>query len=120
MLLRFAEVVSGPKVDHSLWDGILKACVGRDTIRGIETNTFNYKLALEKKLGDLQSYLKVLAEADFPSLCVNSSNSRITASNDIYVQKNQQLALLMNGYNALAVNLILNAMKVCTFVSNFT
>jgi len=88
------SIYGGPKVDHSLWDGILKDCVGRDTIRGVDLNTFNYTLALEKRADDLKAYLKIIAEADLSVL-----------------SNNQQLALLMNGYNALTVNMMLTAMK---------
>jgi len=92
----------GDSFDHSLWDEVLKSCIGRGEIQGIELNTFDYKKLVEVtegkgggKLGDkFNKYLDNLAHADIKTLSVN-----------------HQMALLMNAYNALCVSIIVRAMR---------
>mmetsp|Transcript_15415 Transcript_15415/g.24414 ORF Transcript_15415/g.24414 Transcript_15415/m.24414 type:complete len:327 (+) Transcript_15415:78-1058(+) len=91
-----AAAFKGEQVDHSAWDEILKACIGRATLNGVETNTFDYKKLVDDGvlLGKFDNYVKSLGDPKFEDLAVN-----------------QQMALLINAYNALAVNTMLKSMR---------
>ena len=83
--------------DHTLWNDILQECVASgNRIRDIPLHTFDYqKLVSDKELNEkFESYLEKLATANLESLHLN-----------------HQLALLMNAYNALCINLIVQHMK---------
>mmetsp|Transcript_18617 Transcript_18617/g.26202 ORF Transcript_18617/g.26202 Transcript_18617/m.26202 type:complete len:175 (-) Transcript_18617:1053-1577(-) len=91
------SIHKGETFDHGLWDEILKECVGEGEIRGIPLNTFDYKKLIKKTegkegklLGDkFDAYLEKLGSADLESLSTNN-----------------QIAFLMNAYNALCINII--------------
>eukprot|EP00466_Bigelowiella_natans_P015451 jgi/Bigna1/83211/fgenesh1_pg.104_\ len=96
------NIHKGEAFDHGLWDEILKECVDEGEIRGIPLNTFDYTKLVKKTegkegklLGDkLDAYLENLGTADLESLSANN-----------------QIALLMNAYNALCINIIVKAMR---------
>mmetsp|Transcript_21752 Transcript_21752/g.32373 ORF Transcript_21752/g.32373 Transcript_21752/m.32373 type:complete len:341 (+) Transcript_21752:71-1093(+) len=103
-----AAVTKGDSFSHGLWDEILKACVSRGTLNGVETNVFDYKKLIDNKGKDdqkadhksmtlgqkLDQYIESLSKPDFETLT-----------------RNHQMALLINGYNALTVGLLVRAMR---------
>jgi len=91
-------VASGNDVDHSLWGTVLTRCCREAQVGGGIQNTtlFDYDLARSDPSvqASLHGYLQVLASVDLFAL-----------------NENERLALLVNAYNALTVNTILEAMK---------
>lgn len=87
---------SGRVFDHGGWNAVLKACVTRGTLRGIETSVFDYKKLCSdaKLLSRFEAYIESLEDADFRSL-----------------RHDEKLAFLCNAYNAITVRLIVRHMK---------
>ena len=84
---------SGAKIDHSKWDALLRKHVLPTEIDGIVTNGVDYAgLAAETTL---EEYLASLAIIETPT----------------ELQPNEKLALYLNAYNALCINLIVQAYK---------
>jgi len=79
----YAENSSGPTVDHSSFDALLKKHVSKD-------GWVNYK-ELARDAGQLDAYIATLAKVPFDKL-----------------GRSEKLAALINGYNAFTLRLILD------------
>lgn len=78
-------------IDHSLWDDILKEAVNTNQNKsGVTFSSFNYHLVRSRFSDELEEYLEVIADTPLTGM-----------SCDEYI------ALYINAYNALAVNIML-------------
>lgn len=92
--VEYAYAVKEPKVDHALWNSVLRRHVSPGTVDGVTTNVVDYAaLATDE---DVEKYRKVLAKA---SLAEMESTP------------NELLALYINAYNCLCIGHVTRYLK---------
>uniref|UniRef100_A0A7S1ZK83 DUF547 domain-containing protein n=1 Tax=Ditylum brightwellii TaxID=49249 RepID=A0A7S1ZK83_9STRA len=91
---KYSYATTSPKVDHSLWNELMKKHVSPGVIDGITTNVVNYQgMAADQ---DVPKYLQVLANANLA---------------DMESHPNELKALYINAYNCLCIGHVTRYMK---------